>query len=64
MAQGALYCLADTTDRSQISVFYEIRAFRDRMVGRMAYALAPTTGIFIVLFGHTTCGSRLVRSAP
>ncbi len=37
----------------------EIRIFRDRMVGRLAYALNLSTGMFIVLFGHATSGCRL-----
>ncbi len=41
------------------TLLYEISVFRDRMVGRIAYALDLSTGIFIGLFGHTTCGCHI-----
>jgi hypothetical protein len=31
------------------------------MVGRIAYALTLSTGIFIDLFGHAICGVRIIR---
>ncbi len=31
------------------------------MVGRMQYPLTLSTGIFIVLFDHATCGFRIIR---
>ncbi len=40
---------------------YNIRVLRDGMVGRMAYALSLSTGMFIVLFDHTTYGCHMNR---
>ncbi len=42
-----------------VVVSYDIRVFRYEMVGRMAYALTPSTGIFIVLCEHTTTGFHI-----
>ncbi len=43
---------------------YDIHVLRDEMVGRIAYALDLSTGIFIDLFGNTTCGFRITRHPP
>jgi hypothetical protein len=40
---------------------YDIRVFRDEMVGRIAYALTPSTGMFIDLFDYTSRGYRITQ---
>ncbi len=41
---------------------YDLRVFRDEMVGRIAYALNLSTGIFIVLFDHVISEFRITTS--